>query len=194
MDLGFKKVIDNGDGNSLIYAALIAAMVANAVPTVADGWYFSLQQKWKQQLEEGKITPEQYWTRDIGHYYTITAGYYGIVLLSMLALNKNSFSTNSKILLGILGGGLVIGVGMKNVKKDKEIEELRKSLKNNKGTEKSFNGSEQITCTNCGWKWNTSDSKASDKYTCHKCGKINEPYKPFTANEETFWNNAFDNK
>jgi hypothetical protein len=47
----------------------------------------------------------------------------------MLALNKNSFSTNSKILLGILGGGLVIGVGMKNVKKDKEIEALRKSLK-----------------------------------------------------------------
>jgi uncharacterized membrane protein YedE/YeeE len=129
MDLGFKKVIDNGDGNSLIYAALIAAMVANAVPTVADGWYFSLQQKWKQQLEEGKITPEQYWTRDIGHYYTITAGYYGIILLAMLALNKNSFSTNSKILLGILGGGLVIGVGMQNVKKDKEIQELRNSIK-----------------------------------------------------------------
>jgi hypothetical protein len=129
MDLGFKKVIDNGDGNSLIYAALIAAMVANAVPTVADGWYFSLQQKWKQQLEEGKITPEQYWTRDIGHYYTITAGYYGIVLLAMLALNKNSFSTNSKILLGILGGGLVIGVGMQNVKKDKEIQALRNSIK-----------------------------------------------------------------
>lgn len=131
MDLGFKKVIDNGDGNSLIYAALIAAMVANAVPTVADGWYFSLQQKWKQQLEEGKITPEQYWTKDIGHYYTITAGYYGIVLLAMLALNKNSFSTNSKILLGILGGGLVIGVGMQNVKKDKEIQALRNSIKGN---------------------------------------------------------------
>lgn len=129
MDLGFKKVIDNGDGNSLIYAALIAAMVANAVPTVADGLYFSLQQKWKQQLEDGKITPEQYWARDIGHYYTITAGYYGIVLLAMLALNKNSFSTNSKILLGILGGGLVIGVGMQNVKKDKEIQALRNSIK-----------------------------------------------------------------
>jgi hypothetical protein len=92
MELGLKKVVDEGNGNALIYTALIAAMVANAVPTIADGWYFSLQQKWKQELEVGKITPEQYWTRDIGNYYTITAGYYGLVLLTMLALNKNSFS------------------------------------------------------------------------------------------------------
>ena len=129
MELGLKKVVDEGNGNALIYTALIAAIVANAVPTIADGWYFSLQQKWKQELEEGKITPEQYWTRDIGNYYTITAGYYGLVLLTMLALNKNSFSTNSKILLGILGGGFVIGVGFKNVQKDKEIAELKKSIK-----------------------------------------------------------------
>jgi hypothetical protein len=126
MNLGINKVIKEGNGNTIIYTALIAAMLANAVPTVADGWYFSLQQKWKQELQDGKITPEQYWRRDIGHYYTITAGYYGVVLLTMLALNKNSFSTNSKILLGLLGGGLVISVGMKNVQKDKQIAELQK--------------------------------------------------------------------
>jgi hypothetical protein len=128
MDLGIGKVIKEGNGNTIIYTALIAAMVANAIPTVADGFYFSLQQKWKQELQEGKITPEQYWGRDILNYYTITAGYYGVVLLTMLALNKNSFSTNSKILLGLLGGGLVIGVGMKNIQKDKQLAEL----KNNK--------------------------------------------------------------
>ena len=125
MNLGIDKVISEGNGNTLIYTALIAAIVANAVPTVADGFYFSLQQKWKQELQEGKITPEQYWQRDILHYYTITAGYYGVVLLTMLALNKNSFSSNSKILLGLLGGGLVIGVGMKNIQKDKQIAELK---------------------------------------------------------------------
>ena len=128
MNLGIGKVIKEGNGNTIIYTALIAAMVANAIPTVADGFYFSLQQKWKQELQEGKITPEQYWGRDILNYYTITAGYYGVVLLTMLALNKNSFSTNSKILLGLLGGGLVIGVGMKNIQKDKQLAEL----KNNK--------------------------------------------------------------
>ena len=128
MDLGINKVINEGNGNTIIYTALLAAMLANAIPTVADGFYFSLQQKWKQELQEGKITPEQYWKRDILNYYTITAGYYGVVLLTMLALNKNSFSTNSKILLGLLGGGLVIGVGMKNIQKDKQLAEL----KNNK--------------------------------------------------------------
>jgi hypothetical protein len=128
MDLGINKVINDGNGNTIIYTALLAAMLANAIPTVADGFYFSLQQKWKQELQEGKITPEQYWKRDILNYYTITAGYYGVVLLTMLALNKNSFSTNSKILLGLLGGGLVIGVGMKNIQKDKQLAEL----KNNK--------------------------------------------------------------
>ena len=127
MNLGINKVIEEGNGNTLIYTALIAAMAANAIPTIADGFYFSLQQKWKQELQEGKITPEQYWQRDILHYYTITAGYYGVVLLTMLALNKNSFSTNSKILLGLLGGGLVIGVGMKNIQKDKQIAELKKN-------------------------------------------------------------------
>lgn len=129
MELGIKKVISEGNGNALIYTALGAAMLANAIPTVADGLYFSLQQKWKQELEEGKITPEQFWARDVGHYYTITAGYYGIILLTMLALNKNEFSTNSKILLALLGGGLVVGVAMKNVQKDKEIAALKKASK-----------------------------------------------------------------
>jgi len=40
MDLGINKVINDGNGNTIIYTALIAAMLANAVPTVADGIYF----------------------------------------------------------------------------------------------------------------------------------------------------------
>ena len=127
MNLGIKKIVDEGNGNALIYTALIAAMVANFTPTIADGLYFNLQQKWKQELEEKKITPEEFWRNNILHYYTITAGYYGVVLLTMLALRKNSFSFNSKILLGLLGGGVVIAVGMKNVQKDKEIDELKKN-------------------------------------------------------------------
>jgi hypothetical protein len=46
MDLGIKKIIDEGNGNALIYTALIAAMVANFTPTIADGLYFRLQQQW----------------------------------------------------------------------------------------------------------------------------------------------------
>ena len=100
------------------------------------------------------------------------------------------YKTNATLLVALVAGGLVVGSVQKNIEMNKKAIALKQS----KTSEKSFNGSEEITCTNCGWKWNTSDSKASDKYTCHKCGKINEPYKPFTANEETFWNDAFDNK
>ena len=125
MDLGIGKAIKDGNGNTIIYTALLAAIGANCIPTIADGWYFSLQQKWKQELEEGKITPERYWELDVINYYTITAGYYVILLLAMMALSKSSFSFKSKILLGLIGGGFVIGVAMKNVQKDKEIAALK---------------------------------------------------------------------
>ena len=127
MDLGISKVINEGNGNAIIYTALIASVLANCTPTVADGLYFWLQQKWKADLEDGKITPEQYWTYDILNYYTITAGYYVLIFLVMLSLSKNSYSNNSKILLALIAGGVIIGVGFKNVQKDKEIEELRSS-------------------------------------------------------------------
>ena len=28
----------------------------------------------------------------------------------------------------------------------------------------------RVKCKNCGWEWDISDSAASDKYVCHKCG------------------------
>lgn len=36
--------------------------------------------------------------------------------------------------------------------------------------------SQDITCINCGWHWNTSDSDDSDKYVCHKCGFDNKAF------------------
>lgn len=130
MNLGIKKAIDNGNGDAIIYTALIAAMLANAVPTIADGYFFYKQQKWNEQKDKGLITPQQYWSRAVISYYTITAGYYGIVLLTMMALGKTSYSTKSKILLATLGGGAVIGVAIKNIQKDKEIAQLKKTTQN----------------------------------------------------------------
>ena len=42
--------------------------------------------------------------------------------------------------------------------------ELKKEYKNGGKT------GEQITCTNCGWSWNTNDSDPADATICHKCG------------------------
>jgi len=30
-----------------------------------------------------------------------------------------------------------------------------------------------VTCSNCGWSWNTVDSDEHDKYVCHKCNYDN---------------------
>jgi hypothetical protein len=35
---------------------------------------------------------------------------------------------------------------------------------------------QEITCQNCGWRWNTKDSKDFDKYVCHKCEFDNSPF------------------
>lgn len=118
MTSGIKDIIKDGNGNTLIVVALGAAALANCIPTVADGYYFYLQQKWKHELNEGKINPSQYWKYNIVNYYTITAGYYVMLLLLMLALKKNDFSFNMKLLLAMVGGGAVVAVAIKNIEKD----------------------------------------------------------------------------
>jgi hypothetical protein len=35
---------------------------------------------------------------------------------------------------------------------------------------------QDITCKNCGWEWNTSQSEKHDKYVCHNCGFDNTTY------------------
>jgi len=121
MELGISKAINNGNGNTIIYTALLAAILANCTPTVADGIYFNLQQRWEEEKETGKITPEQFWVYDAIGYYGVTASYYALLFLTMLALGNTSYSTKSKILLSIVGGGVVIGVIMKNAQKDKQF-------------------------------------------------------------------------
>ena len=168
---------------------LIAAAVANTLPTPFDSIYFRRVNKFQREFDAGKISPEKLETHVALEYYAWTSLWYVTLFTSIYAFG-GKYKSNARILLALAAGGLVIGAVQKNI----EIDKQAMMLKAAKGGEKSFNGSEEITCSNCGWKWNTSDSKASDKYTCHKCGKINATEKSFTANEETFWNDAFNNK
>lgn len=130
MKLGFEQIIKEGNGNALIITALLAAALANAVPTPADGFYFSMQQRIKEQLEKGEISPKEYWTKDILHYYTFTAAWYVFLVILVLALG-GKYETNAKILIVIISGGLVLGVWKKNIEKDMEIQRLSK-LQNGK--------------------------------------------------------------
>lgn len=45
---------------------------------------------------------------------------------------------------------------------------------------------EIITCKNCGWSWNESQTTPSEKYICHKCGFDNEPNDDYAKGGQTF--------
>ena len=125
MASGINKVIRNGNGNAILYTALIAAMVANVLPTPFDAIYFDRQRKLKQDLEAGRISVERYWYQDIGEYYLWTALWYAGVILVVSAVGS-SFKANSRMAIALISGGLVVGVMVKNIQKDKEMQELKK--------------------------------------------------------------------
>ena len=119
MDFGIKKAINTGNGNAIIYVAIGSAMLANCLPTPADAVYFWRQSVDKNLLNDNKITPKQYWVRQTVGYYTYTAAWYGLVLTTVAAVGSD-YKTKAKILLGLVGAGLVMGVVSKNIKEDEK--------------------------------------------------------------------------
>lgn len=43
----------------------------------------------------------------------------------------------------------------------------------------------KVTCSNCGWSWNKSDSSKKDMYVCHQCGRDN-------SNKSEGWLDKYD--
>lgn len=125
METGINKVIEDGNGSALIFTALIAATIANILPVPTDALYFKAQQNNKMKLENGIITPKQFWIRDITGYYTYTALWYGGLVLLISATNS-SFKNQARLLLALLSGGLVVGVAVQNIRKDEAIADAAK--------------------------------------------------------------------
>lgn len=123
MSLGIQKVIDGGNGNAILYTALLAAIVANCTPTPADAVYFWRQQVDKQLLNENKITPKQYWVRTASGYYVYTAGWYLMVFATLASINSN-YKNNSRALIALVGAGIVVGVVAKNIEKDEQLKKI----------------------------------------------------------------------
>lgn len=115
-----KSAISSGHGTALLYTASLSFIFADLVPTPADAWYFNFQQKNKAKLQEGIITPRQYWVRDAESYYFGNIVWWSLVLGAMV-LTKGDYSKKAKIGLGIVAGGMVLGVLSKNIKKDEEL-------------------------------------------------------------------------
>ena len=120
MDLGINKVISEGNGNTIIYTALIAAMVANVVPTPFDGIYFRRVNTLERQFDEGEISAKR---KNIGiasEYYLWTALWYGALFTGVYAFG-GKYKTNAKIILGLSAVGFVVGAVQKNIQIDEKI-------------------------------------------------------------------------
>lgn len=114
--------------NQLLIAVGLGLILSDIIPTPADAVYFHYEQKNKQKLEEGKITPKQYWIRDAALYYGTNPIWWAGVLGFSLLVGK-TFEQRRNLLITLIAGGVVIGVLNKNIKKDEEIIKL-KSMNN----------------------------------------------------------------
>ena len=121
MDLGLKKIVDEGNGNTLLYTALIAAAVANTLPTPFDSIYFRRVNKLQRDYDEDKISPESLEWHIAGEYYLWTSLWYASLFTGIYAFG-GKYKTNAKILLALVAGGLVIGAVQKNIQVDKELK------------------------------------------------------------------------
>jgi len=121
MDLGIDKVVAEGNGNTLIYTALIAAAVANTLPTPFDGIYFRRVNTLQREYDEKKITAEKLEWHVAGEYYLWTSLWY-VALFAGIYSFGGKYKDNAKVLLALAGSGLVIGAVAKNIKINKEIE------------------------------------------------------------------------
>jgi hypothetical protein len=128
MDLGIGKVVSEGNGNTLIYTALIAAAVANTLPTPFDGIYFRRVNKLQREYDDKKITAENLEWHVAGEYYLWTSLWYVALFTGIYAFG-GKYKDNAKILLALAASGLVIGAVAKNIQVDKEIE-AKKTINN----------------------------------------------------------------
>jgi hypothetical protein len=121
VNLGINKVIGEGNGNTLIYTALLAAMVANSLPTPADSIYFKRVNKLERDFDEGKISAEKLEWHVAGEYYLWTSLWYLTLFTGIYAIG-GKYHNNARILLALVAGGLVIGAVNKNIEVDKELQ------------------------------------------------------------------------
>lgn len=114
-----KQAINSGHGNAILYAGTLGLLISDIIPTPADALFFRLQEYNKAKLEEGKITPRNYWTREAIAYYGLNPLWWSIVL-GAIVLTKGSLTDKAKVGIAIVGAGAVIGVLSKNIREEEK--------------------------------------------------------------------------
>lgn len=121
MDLGLDKVIKQGNGNTLIYTALLAGAIANCLPTPFDAVYFERVNKLTRDYENGKITARQKEWHIAGEYYFWTTLWYVALFMGVYAFG-GKYKNNAKILIALIAGGMVMGAVQKNIQIDEKLK------------------------------------------------------------------------
>jgi hypothetical protein len=127
MDLGIQKVVNEGNGNTILYTALIAAGLANMIPTPFDAIYFRRVNTLERSFDEGKISAESLEWHVAGEYYLWTALWYGALFTGIYAFG-GTYKNNAKIVLALIAGGFAVGAVNKNIEVNKQAE-LKKQQK-----------------------------------------------------------------
>ncbi len=102
-----------------LYLAGLALIAGDIIPTPADAAYFHIERKLRNKWQDGTITPEKYWAGEAAAYYLLNPLWWGLVLAAMV-LVKGDVAQKAKVGIAVVGAGAVVGVLLKNVKKDRQ--------------------------------------------------------------------------
>lgn len=107
-------------GIGALYIGIIAAALGEILPDPSDALYFYLDRKWRVKLEEGQITPEEYWKKKTSAYYFLDFFWWLIILL-IAVLVKGDIKKKALVVGAVVGGGAVLGIIFQNIRKDEEF-------------------------------------------------------------------------
>lgn len=114
-----KDAVGKGAGEAVLYGGLIGLVLSDIIPTPADAVYFRVMEKNKLKLEEGSITPRQYWTRDAALYYGLNPIWW-LLVLGVVVNTKGGLDDKLKLGIAIVGAGAVFGVISKNIREEEQ--------------------------------------------------------------------------
>ena len=106
---------------------MLAGALANVIPTPFDSVYFRRINSLQRQYDKDEISAEKLEWHVAGEYYLWTSLWYLTLFTGVYALG-GKYKTNARILLALIGGGLVVGAVKKNI----EINKKLKSSETNK--------------------------------------------------------------
>ncbi len=113
------------DKTKLLYLAGATLILGDLLPTPADALVFYRQRKLKEKLQNGEITPRQYWIKNSVGYYSYNPIWWALVLGATYAVGGD-YKRKRNFMLGLVASGAVLGVIYKNIKSDeKNLTELK---------------------------------------------------------------------